>query len=227
MRSGQLAALAQDVLDFADALSLDRFALVGHDWGARAAYIVAAVAPERVTYCVSISVGWGTDSPQQPLSLQQARNYWYHWFMALPQGADVVRRQGRELARFLWETWSPPGWFTDSEFEATAVSFANPDWPQVTLHAYRHRWGLAPGDPAYAAVEARLTPPPAIRVPTLVIHGLLDGCTCPETSAGKEALFTGPYQRLVLDGVGHFPQREAPGPVAEAIAAFLTQSRRS
>jgi pimeloyl-ACP methyl ester carboxylesterase len=47
--SGQVAALAQDVLDLADALGIARFTLVGQDWGRRAAHAVAVLAPERVT----------------------------------------------------------------------------------------------------------------------------------------------------------------------------------
>lgn len=221
MRSGQLAALAQDALDLADALGLARFAVVGHDWGARAAYIASALWPERITHCVALSVGWGTNAPAQPLSLRQARNYWYHWYMALERGAALVREDGRALARFLWETWGPPGWFRDDEFELTARSFENPDWAEVTLHSYRHRWGLAPGDPAYDPVERRLHPTPAIAVPTLVIHGAADACNDPTTSEGREGLFTGPYRRILLEGVGHFPQREAPEAVAEAIVSFL------
>src|SRR5437867_6199125 len=43
-RSGRLAALGQDLIEFADAVGVERFMLVGHDWGARAAYVVAASA---------------------------------------------------------------------------------------------------------------------------------------------------------------------------------------
>jgi pimeloyl-ACP methyl ester carboxylesterase len=220
MRSGQLSALGKDLLDFADALGLGRFTVVGHDWGARAAYIAAALAPERVRRCVALSVGWGSNDPKQPLSLRQARNYWYHWFMALERGAEQVRADGKAFARCLWETWSPPGWFSDDALAATARSFENPDWAAVTLHSYRHRWGLADGDPAYAALEARLLPTPAIGVPTLVIHGGADGANDPSTSAGRERLFSGRYERRVLDGIGHFPQREAPAAVIDAILAF-------
>jgi pimeloyl-ACP methyl ester carboxylesterase len=220
MRSGQLAALGQDLLDFADALGLDRFTVIGHDWGARAAYIAAALAPERVSRCVAISVGWGTNDPQQPLSLKQSRNYWYHWFMALERGAAQVKSDGRSFARIMWETWSPPGWFSDAAFETTARAFDNLDWPAVTLHSYRHRWGHAYGDPAYADLERRLTPTPTIAVPTLVIHGAADGANDPVTSAGRDQFFTGRYERLVLDGIGHFPPREAPDAVAQAILQF-------
>lgn len=220
-RSGQLAALGQDVLDLASALDLPRFAIVGHDWGARAAYIASAVAPERVSHAVSVSVGWGTNDPNQALALAQARNYWYHWFMALDRGARAVREDRRALTRLLWGTWGPAGWIDDETFARTAASFDNPDWADVTIHSYRHRWGFVEGDPAYASLETRLNPAPAIAVPTLVIHGSADTCNAPATSMNREGSFSGRYERLELDRVGHFPSREAPDAVARAIVDFL------
>src|SRR4051812_45128801 len=48
IRSGQIAAMAQDALDFADALGLERFSVVGHDWGARIGYVLASLYAERI-----------------------------------------------------------------------------------------------------------------------------------------------------------------------------------
>jgi pimeloyl-ACP methyl ester carboxylesterase len=220
-RSGQLSALGRDLIDFADALKLGSFALVGHDWGARAAYIASVLAPGRITRSVAVSVGWGTNHPQQTLSLQQVQNYWYHWYMALDRGAELVRSNRKAFTRHIWDIWNPRWKISDQEFEATAVSFDNPDWADIVLHSYRVRWGHALGDPTYAATEARLAGPPKISVPTLMIHGGGDPCTDPRSSAGKEGFFTGRYERIVLDGVGHFPQREAPREVAQAITRFL------
>ncbi|MGL4967121.1 MAG: alpha/beta fold hydrolase [Inquilinus sp.] len=221
MRSGQLAALGQDVLDFADALDLDRFAVVGHDWGARAAYIASALAPERVSHCIAMSVGWGTNAPNQPLELTQVQNYWYHWYMALDRGAELVRSDRRGFTRHIWSIWTPDWELSDEEFEETAAAFDNPDWAEVVLHSYRVRWGLAPRDPRYDELEARLAASPEIAVPTLVLHGGSDPCNDPSTSAGKERFFRDRYERAVLPGIGHFPQREAPNAVAEAILRFL------
>src|SRR5262245_28740676 len=136
VRSGQIAAMAQDALDLADALGLQRFSVVGHDWGARIAYLLAAVVPERVTRIAALSVG-GDPGDLATAGLEQASRYWYQWFMGTRRGADVVQRRGKEFARHQWETWSPPGWFDDAAFETTAASFENPDWPAVTLHSYR------------------------------------------------------------------------------------------
>lgn len=222
MRSGQLSALGQDFLDLAGALELEHFAVVGHDWGARAAYIASCLAPDRLTHCVALSVGWGTNDPTQKLSLRQTQNYWYHWYLALDRGAELARNNRIDFTRYIWTIWNPNWRISDEEFSATAASFENPDWADVVLHSYRVRWGLAANDPAYEVVEAQLAASPIVTVPTLVIHGAGDPCNDPSTSDGKEQYFTGPYQRIVLEGVGHFPQREAPGAVAEAIVRFLT-----
>ncbi|WP_088344388.1 MULTISPECIES: alpha/beta hydrolase [Rhodomicrobium] len=221
MRSGQLAALGQDVIELADALGLSRFAVIGHDWGARAAYIASALAPERIGFCVAISVGWGTNDPDQVLPLKQVQNYWYHWYIALDRGADLLRNDRAAFTRYIWEIWNPNWRFPDAVFAETARSFENPDWADVVLHSYRVRWGHAEGDPRYAGIEARLRADPTIAVPTLMIHGGGDPCNDPASSAGKEGLFSGPYERVVLDRIGHFPQREAPQAVAAAILRHL------
>jgi pimeloyl-ACP methyl ester carboxylesterase len=220
-RSGQLSALGSDVIEFANTLGLKRFAIIGHDWGARAAYIAAALYPDRVSSCIAISVGWGTNDPAQELTLSQARNYWYHWYLATPRGDATLRDSRREFTRFLWSTWSPQWKFTNAEFEATAQSFDNPDWFDVTLNSYRNRWGWAAGDPRYAEMDRNLNPAPVIAAPTLVLHGDGDACNAPVTSEGRENKFSGPYSRKLVPGTGHFPQRENSAFVADEIIEWL------
>ncbi|MCD9032779.1 alpha/beta hydrolase [Luteimonas sp. Y-2-2-4F] len=224
-RSGQLAALGRDLLDFVDALGLDRPLLVGHDWGARAAANACGLRPAAAAGLAMLSVGYGTNAPDQTLPLPQARNYWYHWYMATERGAEALARDRRGFARYLWETWSPPAWRRDAAFEAAAPAFDGPDWLQVVVHSYRHRWGLAEGDPAYAADEARLQPAPSLDLPALLLHGEADTCNDPATSAGSARWFAGPYARRLLPGVGHFPQHEAPDAVADALLEAFGDAR--
>ncbi|PZV37204.1 alpha/beta fold hydrolase [Mesorhizobium kowhaii] len=220
MRSGEIAAMAQDVLDFADALGLSRFAVVGHDWGARISYLLASVFPDRINCCAALSLGWQPGKPATPAP-EQAKAFWYQWFMAAARGAEFVRHHRKEFARFQWNTWSPPGWFDDAVFDNVAASFENPDWLDVTLHSYRVRWEEADPDPHYAELARRQTSVKVITVPTLTLHGGDDRVVFPRSSEGLEEHFTASYERAVLHGVGHFPTREAAEEVSGLLAKFL------
>lgn len=225
-RSGQLAALGRDLLDFIDALGVRHPVLVGHDWGARAVANACGLRADAASHLVMLSVGYGTNDPNQEISLQQARNYWYHWFMATPRGEHVVKNDRRVFARQMWDSWAPANWYTDVAFDEACQAFDNPDWADVVLHSYRHRWGFVQGDAAYDRDEALLNPAPSLSVPTLVLHGAADTCNHPDSSAGREHLFKGTYRRTLLDGVGHFPQREVPLAVTGEILRFV-ESRHS
>jgi pimeloyl-ACP methyl ester carboxylesterase len=220
MRSGEIVAMAQDTIDLADALNLQKFAVIGHDWGARIAYALAIAVPQRISRIVTVSVGWQPGELPTP-SLKQAQAYWYQWFMTTKRGRQVVRSNGKAFARTQWENWSPPGWFSDSDFERTAKSFENPDWPEITCHSYSVRWGEANKDPSYGDLDRLVTAAQSISTPTLMIQGGSDAVTLPDTTEGKDKYFTGGYARHVLPGVGHFPTREAPDAVNELVMHFL------
>lgn len=222
VRSGEIGAMAQDALDFLDALKIERAALAGHDWGARISYFLASIAPERIERMVTMSVPWSPGSLPTP-SLEQIRRFWYQWFMATERGAAFVRANGKAFARSQWDTWGPTGWFDDATYDVTARSFENPDWPAITLHGYRVRWEEAEPDPHYADLNRRQRVITTIGTPTLLIHGGDDRCVMPSSTEGLERNFTGHYERHVLDGIGHFPQREAPGAVARLVSEFLSR----
>jgi pimeloyl-ACP methyl ester carboxylesterase len=224
-RSGQLVALGQDLVDFAAALRLGRRALVGHDWGSRAAYTASSLNESSVSACVALSVGYGTNVPNQTLSYRQTQNYWYHWLMATPRGERLIREDRRAFTRHMWNEWFVAYKPDDAEFERTAVSFDNPDWADITLHSYRSRWGHAAGDPRYAELESRFDPAPKQRVPTLTLHGALDPVNSPQLSEGREGFFIGPYQRRLIAGAGHFPQRERASETATQIVDWLRRYR--
>ncbi|MBA8794800.1 pimeloyl-ACP methyl ester carboxylesterase [Friedmanniella endophytica] len=220
-RDGTAVALTADVLDLADALGLDRFAVVGHDWGARTAYGLAALAPDRVERVVALALGYQPGGRfAVPERFGQSRNFWYQWLMCFPAGADSIAADPVGFARLQWETWSPSGWWTEQDFAVTAETFG-PDWLAVTLSNYRSRYlPDEPRDPRYDPLRERLAGVEFLRTPTLMIQGGDDRCDPPVESEGLEPHFAD-YRRVVLDGVGHFPHREAPDTVAGLVRDHL------
>ncbi len=226
-RDGTAAALAHDALDLADALHWDRFAVVGHDWGGRTAYTLAAAIPERIVSITSIAIGYSPRGQFPTPSFEQSRRWWYQWFMTTDGGAAAVRADPVGFARIQWDTWSPSGWFDQTTFDAVAESFRNPDWADVTLNGYRSRWRAEPLDPAYDPLRKKLKAAEKIHVPTLMLQGGSDLCDPPRESEGQDRYFEAGYSRLVLAGVGHFPTREAPDKVGTAVIDHLLKSLAS
>jgi pimeloyl-ACP methyl ester carboxylesterase len=218
-RSGQQAALGADVRDFMDAQAIPSAILVGYDWGGRAACVAAALWPERVAALVAIT-GYGIQNipaAAQPGSVEQEYRYWYQWYFHTGRGRAGLARNRAEMSRLLWRLWSPNWIFDEATFDATARSFDNPDFVDVTIQSYRHRYGNAPGDPAYDELEAALTAQPPVTVPTIVLHGEADGVGSPAASIPRDHLFTGGMERRSIPRAGHFLSRENPGDVVAAV----------
>jgi pimeloyl-ACP methyl ester carboxylesterase len=219
-RTGAEAAFAQDAIDLADKLKLATFDVIGHDWGARTAYALAAVHRHRLERMVTLSVPFQPGALQPP-RLPQAQAYWYQWFLCSIPGEKEFRKDPIAYCRRQWDTWSPAGWYTEQQFAATAQSWTNRDFADVVLHSYRSRWGHAETDPAYGVQETRFRSAQSLDVPTLLLHGMEDHCTLAESTDGAGRYFTNGYRRILLDGVGHFPQRENPALVAEETLRHL------
>ena len=217
-RSGQQAALGHDLIALMDALVLSRAALVGYDWGGRAACIVAALWPERVR-CLVAGNGYNIQDIAHsgvPASPEQEHRFWYQYYFHSERGRAGLAANRREFCRLIWRLWSPNWAFDDTTFERTASSLDNPDFVDVTIQSYRHRFDNAPGDPALEPIEQRLAARPTIAAPTIVLHGEANGVRLPETSAGHARFFTGPYQRRVIARAGHNLPQEVPEVVTAA-----------
>jgi len=223
LRSGQQAALAQDLLDLLDALALPKAALLGYDWGGRAACIVAALYPERV-HCLVTGSGYNIhDIAAMALPEVPADEYrlWYQYYLHSPRGRAGLAAHRCELTRLLWRLWSPPWRFTEVQLMQAVASFYNPDFVDVVVHSYRHRYGYADGDPVYEAMEAELARQPSIAVPTINICGADDGIRAPEAVDAHARHFTGSYERVVLAQVGHNYPQEAPDAAVAALRKLL------
>ena len=218
-RSGEQAALGQDLLELMDALRIQKAVLAGYDWGGRAACVVSALWPQRVAGLVSCT-GYNIQdiaNSRRPADPAQEARLWYQYYFHIERGRNGLTEKRREISRLLWKMWSPTWAFDDATFDRTAGSFDNADFVDVVIHSYRHRTGSVAGDPGYAAVEARLAAQPDIDVPCINLHGAADGVIPAQASEGHGKHFTAPYQRRVLENVGHNVPQEAPQAFADAI----------
>jgi pimeloyl-ACP methyl ester carboxylesterase len=228
-RMAEQAALGQDVIDFADALRLPRFAVAGYDWGGRAAAIVSALHPGRVRAAVLVA-GYtiqNTVAPSRFTSAEAVQRLWYQWYFNTEQGRTGLESNRREICRHLWRQISPTWKFSDDTFNRTAPSFDNPAFVDVVIHSYRHRVGNAPGEARFKDTEARLAQRPPITVPSIVLYGADDGVVRPtaDVSAAERAVFVDLVARRVVPGVGHFMPREAPAEMSSALLQLLTGTR--
>ena len=217
-RSGQQAALGADLLALLDALEMPRATLAGYDWGGRAACIVAALWPERARALVTCG-GYNIQNiaaSATPLAPEEEHRLWYQYYLHGARGRAGLAADRRGFCRLLWRLWSPTWAFDDATFERSAVSFDNPDFVDVVVQSYRHRFGYASGDPALEAIEGQLAAQPCIMAPTLSLDGA-DSVWPPVEPDQDARHFGGRYRRLVIPGVGHNVPQEWPEGFARAV----------
>lgn len=223
IRSGQQAALAYDLISLMDALSIPKAILGGYDWGGRAGCIVSALFPERVIGLVSMA-GYNIQNIAkfaEPVDPGIEMLNWYQYYFHSERGRLGLTKYRKEMCRLLWSKWSPTWKFDDDTFEASASSFNNPDFVEVVIHSYRHRYNLAGGDPKFEMIEEKLQQQPKIKIPTLVLDAEADGVE-PIAETGKDAAyFEGSYERRIIKGVGHNLPQESPNEFFKAIKTFI------
>ncbi|MFD2054078.1 alpha/beta fold hydrolase [Mesorhizobium calcicola] len=218
-RNGQQAALASDIVALMDALNIQKAVVAGYDWGGRTANIIAALWPERCKAMVSVS-GYLIGSQalnQAPLPPKAELQWWYQYYFATERGRAGYEKYTRDFTRLIWELASPKWAFDDATFERSAAAFDNPDHVAISIHNYRWRLGLAPGEPKYDALEKKLAAFPTIDLPTITMEGDANGAPHPDPAKYAKK-FSGKYEhRLISGGIGHNLPQEAPQAFAQAV----------
>jgi pimeloyl-ACP methyl ester carboxylesterase len=223
-RVAEQAAIAQDVIDFADVLGLAQFAMAGFDWGNRAACITSILHPERVRAQVAIG-GYSvqnTLTPGRPGPAAVEARLWYQWYFNTERGRAGLEANRHDIIRHLWDTWSPTWEYTDAAYNRSAPSFDNPDFVDVVIHSYRHRHVNAAGEQRFLEVERQLAERPVIEVPAIVLRGGDSGFGRPsENPAGDQARFSKLAARRIVEGAGHDLPAHRPETVSDALLELL------
>jgi pimeloyl-ACP methyl ester carboxylesterase len=206
-----------------DALDVGRAALAGYDWGGRAACIVSALWPERARCLVSCT-GYNIQNiaaSANPAPAAQEHRLWYQYYFHTARGRAGLTKNRRDICKLLWRLWSPEWHFDEATFERSAPSFDNPDFVDVVIQSYRHRYGYAPGDPALVDIEAKLAQQPCIGVPTINLHGDHDGVGPASEVDTQAKFFTSRYERRLLPRIGHNVPQEATQAVVAALRDLM------
>jgi len=197
--------LAADVLALIEALGEARAIVVGHDWGASAAYAAAALAPERVPLLVTVGLPHPSAIRPTPRLAWTMRHF---VTLRRARAADRMRANDFALVDELVQRWSP-GWrVPPDETAAVKAVFRDPAALEAALGYYR-ALGLR--------LPASLGKP--ITVPTVAFAGEHDHVS-PRTYERARHCFAASYEVLQVPG-GHFMHREHPELFATELVRVL------
>lgn len=216
----QTAALALDACELHQALGGDGEAvLIGHDWGAMAAYAAAAWQPHRWRKVVTAAVPPANSVAAGFFSYDQLRRSWYMFFFQYPLAEMAVGMDDMAFIDRLWADWSP-GYDAKEDLAHVKDCLRDPANLAAALGYYRATLGDGYQDPELAEIQAAgslQTPQP-----TLYLHGLTDGCMGADLAVGAEAYLPAQGSRVELvEGAGHFLHLERPDEVNRLIIDFL------
>ena len=223
-RSGEQASIGADLIALMDALSIKRAVFAGYDWGGRAACVGAALWPGRCIGLVSVNGYLIQDIAKAMIPAKPEREVplWYQYYFQLERGRAGLAANRRGIARLLWQQWSPNWQFDDACFERTVLAHDNPDYVDVVIHSYRHRFGLASGDPQYADIQRRLAALPAITVPAITLDGDGDGVAPATDGTTQASRFSGRRIHRVIPRAGHNLPQEEPEAFAAAVMELIS-----
>ncbi|HEX8388684.1 MAG TPA: alpha/beta hydrolase [Sphingomonas sp.] len=208
--------LADDVAGLADALGLERFSLVGHDWGGIVAWAVASRHADRLDRLVIMDAPhadvWGRFAASHPT--QALRSAYVGWFQ-LPMLPELsLGAFGHAGLKATLRATARPGVFTPDALRRYAEAWARPGRLTAMLNYYRAL--RLPG-------SAKLG---RIATPTLILWGGRDGFLDDRLAAASAAMCDD-ARTVVLEDATHWLHLEEPARVAEEIVGFLSAAERS
>jgi pimeloyl-ACP methyl ester carboxylesterase len=219
-------ALAADAVALAETLceeyACDDPVLVGHDWGAVAAYAAALRSPDTFDRMVTMAVPPKFEALLRRHPKQVLRS-WYMWFFQLPDVPErALRWDDFSLVEFLWGVWSPSWDYPEERIGSVKETLATGDTVENALAYYRQIVGAGLRS-MVSLDQPEVDDEPHVAVPTLVLAGQEDACIGPELFADVEGAFADGVERRVatVPRAGHFLHQERPDVVGEQVVEFL------
>lgn len=195
--------LSGDLVALIPALGAETAVVLGHDFGASAAWGAAHLAPERIDKLIVAAIPHPATLKPDLAKIWGARHFVAN---RVPWAARRFRKNDFAEVREMYERWSPGFDWPESEFEAAKNAYADPKALDAALGYYR-----------------KLGPWPfrgRVAVETLVLGGLTDGVATTKDFEQSPRRVSAPCTVKMLPG-GHFLHREHPEPFIAAVREFL------
>lgn len=209
--------IAKDVVGLIDHFGAAKAVLVGHDWGATIAWVVAQRFSERVLKLAVMQVPpaavWRAN-----MSLRQVLCSWYMLLFQLPGIPEwmINRKNMAAIERAFTKSVIRKGSFSAAEIENYKEALRQPGAITSALNYYR-------ANISRLASRGSNSAPPndRTRVPTLFIFAEQDAAILPQTVRGVADYVDAPFRELRIKDSGHWVQNEAAGEVNAALIEFL------
>lgn len=217
----QTCELGLDANALHEALNGDeRAVVIGHDWGATAAYAAAIIEPHKWAKVVGMSVpAWGSMARAFIGNVEQIRRSWYMFYFQHPLADLVVPANDLAFIDMIWRTWSP-GFDSPDDVRRAKDCIADQTNLQAALGYYRATFGEGHRNPEHQHLQ-QLVGADSPAQPTLYLHGADDGCIGLEVSRDAAAHAPSHVRFAEIEGAGHFIQLEKPDEVSRLILDFL------
>ncbi|HEX2969599.1 MAG TPA: alpha/beta hydrolase [Bacteroidales bacterium] len=214
-------SLGKDIIELIKFFGNEKAIIVGHDWGATAAYAASIMNNERIEKLVAVSVPRGTFSKALITNSCQQRKSWYIYFFQTRLAEHAISYNDFDFIKLIWHEWGAKKWeIPVSHLENVIKMFKKEGVSKAAINYYRCFFDTSKLSVNESELLKKVSEE-KIKVPTLYLHGSEDGCIGSELCDGTESFFDCNYEKKIIEGAGHFIHLEEPQKFNDIILSFI------